>query len=115
MKKTSRNKLRLQRKRRIRAKITGTSQRPRLAVFKSLTGIYLQIIDDAKGSTLLAVSTKKAKIKNDIKGAEELGKTLANQCAKKNIKEVVFDRSGYPYQGKVKALAEGVREGGVKI
>lgn len=115
MKKPSRNKLRLHRKRRARAKISGTPERPRLAVFKSLKQVYLQVIDDTKGATLLTADTRKASIKNSVEGAKELGKILAAQCAKKNIKELVFDRSGYPYQGKVKAAAEGLREGGMKL
>lgn len=115
MEKISRNKLRIHRKRRIRAKISGTRERPRITVFKSLTQMYAQAIDDARGVTLLSVNTKKAKFKNDLQGAKELGKILANKCLEKNIKEVVFDRAGYPYQGKVKALAEEARAGGLKF
>jgi large subunit ribosomal protein L18 len=111
--KTSRNKLRLHRNRRVRAKISGTSKRPRLCVFKSLKKMDAQIIDDQKGITLLQLDNKKAKAKNDLEGAKKLGMELAKKCKEKKIDEVVFDRSGYKYHGKVKALAEGAREGGL--
>jgi len=106
--------LRAKRKRRIRAKVSGTSTRPRLTVFKSLTGIYAQLIDDSNGVTLVSASLKEIKNgKNTVSGAMEVGKIIAKKAADKKIKEAVFDRGGYNYHGKVKALAEGAREGGL--
>lgn len=114
--KASRNKLRLHRKRRVRAKVSGTPECPRLAVFRSLRNISAQVIDDTKGATLTTVRlTEIKKAKNDIAGAQEAGKVLAGKCLAKSISQVVFDRSGYKYHGKVKALAEGAREGGLKF
>lgn len=115
MKNLSRNKSRLQRKRRIRAKVRGTEAVPRLAVFKSLKGIWAQVIDDQIGKTLFSVSSKSTKIKNDLAGAKKIGIALAEKCTEKKIEKIVFDRAGYKYHGKVKALAEGAREGGLKF
>lgn len=115
MKKVSRNNSRLQRKRRIRAKISGTEKRPRLSVFRSLTGISAQVIDDNKGVTIVAADIRELKATNNIEGAKKVGKKLAEKCLEKKIKEVVFDRAGYKYHGKVKSLAEGAREGGLKF
>ena len=113
---TDRNKLRLHRKRRIRAKVSGTAETPRLAIFRSLKNIQVQAIDDARGVTLTAASLKEIKkAKNDIVGAKEVGKILAKKCLEKKIEKVVFDRSGYKYHGKIKAIAEGAREGGLKF
>lgn len=112
---TSRNKLRLHRKKRVRAKVFGTSQRPRLAVFKSLKNLYAQLIDDEKGNTLVSIDTNKIKAKNNLEGAKKMGKLLAEKCLKKKIKNVVFDRAGYKFHGKIKALADGAREGGLKF
>jgi len=111
----NKNKSRLHRKRRIRAKVSGTAERPRLAVFRSLTKIEAQIIDDVKGMTLIESDSKKLKAKNDIKGAEAVGKDVAKKCLAKKITEVIFDRGGYKYHGKIKALADGAREGGLKF
>lgn len=113
--KLSRNKLRLHRKRRIRAKIFGTTKRPRLAVYKSLKRTEIQVIDDSKGKTLLHADNKVAKVKNNIDGAREIGKFIAKKCLEKKITEAVFDRAGYKYHGKVKALADGMREEGLKF
>lgn len=116
MKKISSNSSRLMRKRRVRAKISGTPERPRLAVFKSLKGIYAQVIDDTVGKTLASaklVDIKKAK--NTIEGAKEVGKLVAEKCIALKIENVTYDRAGYRYHGKVKALAEGAREGGLKF
>jgi len=113
--KISRNKLRIHRKRRIKAKIRGTKELPRLAVFKSLSGIYAQVIDDEKGMTLISVTSKELKIKNDIKSAEKIGEAIAKKCLNKKIDKIVFDRSGYKYHGKIKALADGARKGGLKF
>ncbi len=116
MKKPSNNSSRLQRKRRVRAKISGSSERPRLSVFKSLKSIYAQAIDDTTGKTL--ASAKLSEIKksaNTIEGAKEVGKLIAEKCLALKIETVTFDRSGYQYHGRVKALAEGAREGGLKF
>lgn len=115
MKKISRNEIRLQRKRRIRAKIKGTKNMPRLAIYKSLKEIYVQAIDDVKGATLVSAASSEAKAKNTIEGAKAVGKLIAKKCLDKKIKTVVFDRAGYKYHGKVKALAEGAREAGLKF
>jgi len=115
MVKSSRNKLRLHRKKRVSKKIRTVSKAKRLVVFRSLSGIYAQIIDDSKGITLISAGTKGTKIKNNIKGAKEVGKLIAKKCLDKKIKEVVFDRSGYKYHGKAKALAEGAREAGLRL
>ncbi len=116
MKKPSNNSSRLQRKRRVRAKISGSAERPRLSVFKSLKSIYAQAIDDTTGKTL--ASAKLSEIKkssNTIEGAKEVGKLIAEKCLALKIETVTFDRSGYQYHGRVKALAEGAREGGLKF
>ncbi|OGI16863.1 MAG: 50S ribosomal protein L18 [Candidatus Moranbacteria bacterium RIFCSPHIGHO2_02_FULL_40_12b] len=112
-----RNKLRLKRKRRIRAKVFGTAQRPRLCVFKSLKIIYAQVIDDERGSTLAAVDSREIKGKAGDKKeiAEKTGAMLAEKCKKIGIQEVVFDRSGYKFHGKIKSLAESAKKGGLKF
>ena len=115
MKIISRNNLRLQRKKRIRAKVSGTAKVPRLCVFKSLKGIYAQAINDDMGVILISSKLKDAKAKNDIEGAKKVGMDIAKKCVEKKITQVVFDRSGYKYHGKVKALADGAREGGLKF
>lgn len=115
MKKSSRNNLRIQRKRRVRAKIYGTAFVPRLAVFKSLKMTSVQLIDDQKGETIHSLDTKRANLKNDVLGVRQMGKLFAVGCLEKKIINVVYDRAGYRYHGKVKALAEGAREGGLKF
>jgi large subunit ribosomal protein L18 len=111
---TSKNDSRLKRKRRVRARVFGTAQRPRLTVFKSLKGLYCQVINDDKGMTLAAADIKEIKkAKNTIEGAKALGELIAKKCKDAKIETVVFDRSGYQYHGKVKALADGAREGGL--
>jgi large subunit ribosomal protein L18 len=109
----SKNQIRIQRKRRIRAKISGSAKCPRISVFKSLKNMTVQAIDDIQGKTLVSVGTKDAKLKDTVEGASQLGKILAEKCLKIDIKEAVFDRSGYKFHGKVKAIAEGAREGGM--
>jgi large subunit ribosomal protein L18 len=112
---------RYRRHKRVRAKVTGRSKRPRLYVFRSNQHIYTQIIDDEKGKTIISASdqelkkskTKSKETKIDI--AKEVGKLVAKKAMEKDIKEVVFDRGGYKYHGRVKALAEGAREGGLKF
>ncbi|MGZ4198859.1 MAG: 50S ribosomal protein L18 [Thermoleophilia bacterium] len=106
---------RLRRHRRVRRKIAGTAERPRLAVFRSNKGIYAQLIDDAGGATLVAA--RSAEIDgadlNKTAVAKKVGVLLAERARARNIQTVVFDRSGYLYHGRVKALAEGAREGGL--
>ncbi len=111
----SQNKLRLHRKRRVRAKISGSALVPRLNVFRSLLSMKAQVIDDEAGKTLVFADTKEAKTKNDVAGAKMVGVLLAKKCAERKITQVVFDRAGYRYHGKVKALAEGAREGGLRF
>lgn len=105
---------------RIRRKIQGTSARPRLAIHRSLNHIYAQIINDVEGKTLLGLSTKSKefpalKDAGNVKGAKELGKLIAKKALEKKILEVVFDRSGFLYHGRVKAFADGAREEGLKF
>ncbi len=112
------NKARLKRHKRVRAKISGTAQRPRLSVYRSLNNIYAQIIDDEAGNTLVAASSNEKTFKEyggNKAAAKEVGKLLSERAAEKNITEVVFDRGGYVYEGRVEALAEGAREGGLKF
>ncbi|MDD2732211.1 MAG: 50S ribosomal protein L18 [Candidatus Pacebacteria bacterium] len=117
------NKKRYYRHKRIRAKLFGTSERPRFSVFRSLNHIYVQLIDDAKGKTILSLSDrelKKSSSKKDKRSAKigiafELGKTIAQKALDKKIEKVIFDRGGCRYHGRVKALAEGAREGGLKF
>ncbi len=103
-------KQRKRRHNRVRAKIKGTSDRPRLCVFCSNKYIYGYIIDDNKGATLAAARQQKA-----VEGARKVGKKIAEDAKGKKIDKVVFDRGGYKYHGRVKALAEGAREGGLKF
>jgi large subunit ribosomal protein L18 len=106
---------------RVRQVISGTPERPRLSVFRSLNGIYAQVIDDVAGNTLASASTVDASLREQIKGLKQaekahlVGKTLAERALTKGIQEVSFDRGGYKYIGRVKALAEGAREGGLKF
>jgi large subunit ribosomal protein L18 len=101
---------------RVREKIRGSAARPRLAVFRSLTHIYAQLVDDDAGRTLAAASSKEAKDKpKRIESAKTVGTLLAGRAKEKGVTEVVFDRGGYRYHGRVKALADGVREAGVKL
>lgn len=103
---------------RIRKKIRGTAERPRLSVFRSNRAIYCQLIDDVAGHTLAAASTFEAGIAGEgtkSEQAKKVGKILAEKAQAANITKVVFDRSGYLYHGRVKALAEGAREGGLKF
>ena len=113
--KLSKNQIRLHRNRRVRAKVSGTSEKPRLSVFKSLKSMYLQVIDDAAGKTLASAKLSETKAKNDVAGAQMLGELIAKKCQAKKIEEIVFDRSGFRYHGKIKALAEGARKGGLKF
>jgi large subunit ribosomal protein L18 len=105
---------------RIRKKITGTAENPRVAVFRSNKQIYVQVIDDQSGVTLLSASSKEKEVdsKKGIKKTEQaalVGKMLAEKCREKGITSVVFDRGGYKYHGRVKSLADAAREGGLKF
>ena len=114
--KTNRKFERERRHKRVRNKLAGTPERPRLCVYRSNTNIYVQVIDDVKGNTLVSASTldKEVKEKHANKvAAKEVGTLIAKRAAEKNIKEVVFDRGGYIYHGVVKELAEAAREGGL--
>ena len=119
-KKTKQDKL-LTRKKRVRAKISGTPQRPRLSVYKSNTNIYAQAIDYVNGVTLASANTLQesvsagAKNNANIEAAKKVGEAIAKACLDKGIETVVFDRNGYLYHGKVKALAEAAREAGLKF
>jgi large subunit ribosomal protein L18 len=106
---------RLRIRRGIRTKISGTSARPRLSVFRSNKNIYAQLIDDLTGQTLVAISSAKVEATNKTQVSAEAGKELAKKALEKGITEVVFDRSGYLYHGRVKSLADGAREGGLKF
>lgn len=106
---------RLSRKRRIRARVSGTSARPRLTVHRSLKQLTAQIVDDASGKTIAFASTKEAKAKHTVDGAKKVGTLLAEKATKAGVKEVVFDRNAYKFHGRVKALADGAREGGLKF
>ena len=116
--KKDKNAQRLKRHKRVRAKISGTPERPRLAVYRSNAHIYAQLIDDVNGVTLCSAST----VEKDFNGvgsnkeaAKIVGKTIAERAAAKGIEAVVFDRGGYVYHGRVSELAEGAREGGLKF
>ena len=109
---------RIKRHKRVRAKISGTAERPRLSVFRSEANIYAQIIDDVAGNTLVAASSVEKGFEGNggnIEAAKKIGATVAERALQKGIEEVVFDRGGYIYHGRVKALAEGAREGGLKF
>lgn len=118
----SRAKSREKRKRRVRRKVLGTSERPRLSVFRSANNIYAQIIDDTNFSTLVQVSTISKDVREQLKGksgnkegASMIGKLIAQKAQEKGIKKVVFDRNGFLYHGRVKSLAEAAREGGLEF
>jgi len=108
------------RKLRIRKTITGTSERPRLSVFRSARHIYVQVIDDSTGSTLVAASTLSKDLRSNLDGsksdeAKKVGSLIAEMCKSKNIDKVVFDRNGYRYHGRIKALADAAREAGLNF
>lgn len=100
---------------RIRSKISGTAKRPRLAIYKSTTAIYAQVIDDDKGVTIVSADSRKAKGRTPLERAKEIGTEIAKAASAKKIKEVVFDRGGFEYKGKIEAVATGAREGGLKF
>ncbi len=119
--KVSRTKVRMNKHRRMRNRFSGTAERPRLAVFRSNNHMYAQIIDDTVGNTLVAASTLEKDVKaelektNNVDAAAYLGKVIAKKALDKGINTVVFDRGGFIYQGKVKALAEAAREAGLEF
>jgi len=116
-----RQQARLKRKKRIRKKISGSSERPRLSVFRSTKHIYAQLIDDDNGVTLVAISTlrpdvrQQEKVKGKIEEAKRVGKMIAGEAKAKGITEVVFDRNGFLYHGRVRALATAAREAGLEF
>ncbi|HEV2037691.1 MAG TPA: 50S ribosomal protein L18 [Candidatus Eremiobacteraceae bacterium] len=117
----SRNSLRVRRHARVRKRIAGIGQRPRLSVFRSLHHIYVQLIDDATGQTLAAASTREKEIAKDLESrksvgaAEKVGKAIAERAKEKGITTVVFDRGGYKYHGRIKALADAARGAGLEF
>ena len=123
VKKTSKDIIRMRVHRRIRIKLRGTTERPRLAIFRSLSHIYAQVIDDSKGSTLVAAgSTEKDSVNpagkaagGNVAGAKAIGQLVAKRAQELGIKQVVFDRGGYHYHGRVKALADAAREAGLEF
>ena len=112
---TTRPGRRLRRRRRVRAKVRGTAQRPRISVFRSNRGMFLQLIDDDSGRTLAAVTWTEAELKGlaRMEQANKAGQLLAERAKAAGVERAVFDRGGYQYHGRVKALAEGAREGGL--
>ena len=118
IKKLDRNKARVKRHLRIRNKISGTAARPRLNVFRSTKHIYAQLIDDVQGVTIVSASTMEKDFDSyggNGEAAKKIGKSIAERAVAKGITEVVFDRSGYVYHGRIKDLADGAREGGLKF
>lgn len=117
LKKVDRNKERVRRHARVRTKVSGTSERPRLSVFRSNANISVQVIDDTKGVTLVSASSVDMKLENggNIDAAKAVGAEIAARAKKAKIKKVVFDRGGYIYHGRVKALAEAAREAGLEF
>ena len=119
--KINKNEERKIRAKRVRAKVSGTTERPRLNVFRSLSNIYAQVIDDTKGITLASASTKDKTVLKSIEGKTKqeaafiVGQTVAKNAMKKGVKKVVFDRAGYQYTGRVKALADGARDAGLEF
>ncbi len=118
IKKADRKFERTRRHIRVRTKVSGTAERPRLCIYKSNNNIYVQVIDDVAGNTLASASTLEKEVKNkhaNKEAAKEVGTLIAKKCKDKKIEEVVFDRGGYIYHGVVKELAEAAREGGLKF
>jgi len=119
--KINKNQDRLKRHKRVRSKVKGTQETPRLCVYRSLTHIYAQLIDDVKGNTLVTASTLDKEIKNTLEGKDKkeqafaVGELIAKKAKSKKIKAVVFDRGGYLYTGRVASLADGARKGGLEF
>ena len=114
---TTKNQQRLRRRRRVRAKISGTAERPRLSVYRSNRGMFAQLIDDRSGRTLAAVNWTEAELRklNGVEQAKRAGEILAERAGDAGVKTCVFDRGGYQYHGRVRALAEGAREKGLSF
>jgi large subunit ribosomal protein L18 len=112
-----RNEIRQRVHTRIRRRLSGTTERPRLSVYRSLNHIYVQVIDDSQGVTLVSASTVAAKAKTggNVAAAKEIGKQIAERAKEKGIRKVVFDRGGYLYHGRIKALADAAREAGLEF
>ena len=114
---------RLKRKQRIRRKLSGTAEKPRLSVYKSVKHIYAQVIDDARGATVVHASDLEASLREQVKGgklkktqvAERVGALVAEKCKAANIEKVVFDRNGFPYHGRISAVADAARKAGLKF
>jgi len=118
MAKANRNEIRLRIHKRIRSRVSGTTERPRLAVFRSINHIYAQVIDDGPGHTIVAAASTEKDLKGkggNVDGAKLIGKTVAERAKEKGITRVVFDRGGYLYHGRVKALADAAREAGLEF
>ena len=118
IKRPNTNAQRLKRHKRVRAKVFGTTERPRLNVFRSEKNIYAQVIDDVQGVTLASASSMDKDFNaygGNIEAAKKVGEAIAKKCLEKGITEVVYDRGGFVYQGRVQALAEGAREAGLKL
>ena len=118
IKRPNTNAQRLKRHKRVRGKISGTPERPRLCVFRSESNIYAQVIDDVNGNTLVSASSVEKDFEGkggNVEAAKKIGSKIAERALAKGIEEVVFDRGGYIYHGRVKALAEAAREGGLKF
>jgi large subunit ribosomal protein L18 len=116
--KSSKNQVRIRVHTRIRNKVKGTPERPRLAVYRSLVHIYAQVIDDRAGLTIVSASTSEKSVTisgGNIAGAKEIGKLVAERAKEKGINKVVFDRGGYLYHGRIKALADAAREAGLEF
>jgi large subunit ribosomal protein L18 len=113
--KPSKNYQRQLRHTRLRKILSGTTLRPRLSIYRSNTAIYAQVIDDSKGVTIVASSTKDLKIGKTLAAAKQVGTDVAKKAIEKGIKAVVFDRSGYMYHGRIKALADAAREAGLQF
>ncbi len=113
----SKNDVRQRVHKRIREKLSGTAARPRLNVYRSLNHIYAQLIDDMEGKTIVSASTREAKIKTggNLAAAKEVGKQIAEKAKAKGVSKVVFDRGGYLYHGRIRALADAAREAGLKF
>ncbi len=121
IKKINKNQDRIKRHKRVRAKVKGTAETPRLSVYRTLNHIYVQIIDDVKGNTLVTASTLDKDLKGTFEGKDKkaqafaVGELVAKKAKAKKIKAVVFDRGGYLYTGRVQSLAEGARKGGLQF
>ena len=119
--KKNRSEVRVNKHRRLRSRLSGTPERPRLAVFRSNNHMYAQVIDDVAGNTIVSASTLQSEVKeglektNNVEAAAKLGEVIAKKALDNGINEVVFDRGGYVYHGRVAAVADGAREGGLKF